>query len=53
MSLRPRWPYVVFDLDGTLVDTIGLIVDSYQHAFTTVLGAPEDEVSSGRGSASR
>ena len=44
MSLSPRWPYVVFDLDGTLVDTIGLIVDSYQHAFTTVLGAPEDEV---------
>ena len=44
MSPSPRWPYVVFDLDGTLVDTIGLIVDSYQHAFTTVLGAPEDEV---------
>lgn len=44
MSPSPRWPYVVFDLDGTLVDTIGLIVDSYQHAFTAVLGAPEDEV---------
>ena len=44
MPPSPRWPYVVFDLDGTLVDTIGLIVDSYQHAFTTVLGAPEDEV---------
>ena len=44
MPPTPRWPYVVFDLDGTLVDTIGLIVDSYQHAFTTVLGAPEDEV---------
>jgi pyrophosphatase PpaX len=41
--VSPRWPYVVFDLDGTLVDTTGLIVDSYQHAFTTVLGAPEDE----------
>jgi pyrophosphatase PpaX len=38
-----RWPSVVFDLDGTLVDTIGLIIDSYQHAFATVLGAPEDE----------
>lgn len=38
----PRWPYVVFDLDGTLVDTIGLIVASYQHAFTTVLGHPWD-----------
>jgi pyrophosphatase PpaX len=40
---EPRWPVVVFDLDGTLVDTIGLIVASYQHTFTTVLGAPEDE----------
>ena len=43
MAAVPRWPYVVFDLDGTLVDTIGLIVDSYQHAFTTVLGEEEDE----------
>ena len=33
-----RWPTLVFDLDGTLVDTIGLIVASYQHAFRTVLG---------------
>ena len=39
----PRWPAVVFDLDGTLVDTVGLIVASYQHAFRTVLGAEEDE----------
>ncbi len=39
----PRWPSVIFDLDGTLVDTIGLIVASYQHAFTTVLGHPWDE----------
>lgn len=41
--MSPRWPSVVFDLDGTLADTIGLIVDSYQHAFATVLGATEDE----------
>jgi pyrophosphatase PpaX len=40
---RPRWPCVVFDLDGTLVDTIDLIVDSYQYAFETVLGSLEDE----------
>lgn len=33
----PRWPVVVFDLDGTLVDTVDLIVASYQHAFATVL----------------
>lgn len=35
---------VLFDLDGTLVDTIPLIVASYQYAFRTVLGeevAPE------------
>lgn len=37
------WPTVVFDLDGTLADTIELIVESYQHAFRTVLGAEEDE----------
>ena len=43
-SRTPRWPVAVFDLDGTLVDTIGLIVASYQHAFQTVLGRQEDEV---------
>ena len=44
LSRTPRWPVAVFDLDGTLVDTIGLIVASYQHAFQTVLGRQEDEV---------
>lgn len=29
---------MLFDLDGTLADTIALIVASYQHAFRTVLG---------------
>jgi pyrophosphatase PpaX len=38
----PRWSTAVFDLDGTLADTIDLIVASYQHAFTTVLGHEED-----------
>jgi len=33
-----RWPVVLFDLDGTLVNTIDLIVASYQHSFRTVLG---------------
>ena len=41
----PRWPTVLFDLDGTLADTIPLIVASYQHAFATVLG---EEVSDAR-----
>ena len=38
------WPVVLFDLDGTLADTIPLIVASYQHAFAEVLGehVPED-----------
>ncbi len=34
----PRWPVVVFDLDGTLVDSINVIVASYQHAFAVVEG---------------
>ncbi|MCL2784881.1 MAG: HAD-IA family hydrolase [Propionibacteriaceae bacterium] len=36
--MTPRWPVVLFDLDGTLVNTIDLIVASYQHSFRTVLG---------------
>jgi pyrophosphatase PpaX len=31
---------VLFDLDGTLLDTIALILSSFQHATTTVLGEP-------------
>ncbi|MCU1536897.1 MAG: family hydrolase [Humibacillus sp.] len=41
---EPRWATAVFDLDGTLADTIDLIVASYQHAFRTVLGHEEDPV---------
>lgn len=33
-----RWSVVVFDLDGTLVDTVPLIVASFQHALGSVLG---------------
>ena len=42
---QPRHPVVLFDLDGTLADTIPLIVASYQHAFRTVLA---EEVEEGR-----
>jgi pyrophosphatase PpaX len=34
----PRWPFVVFDLDGTVVNTIPLIIASYEHAMVDVLG---------------
>jgi pyrophosphatase PpaX len=33
---------VLFDLDGTLIDSIGLIVGAFQHATATHLGAPTD-----------
>ena len=35
---QTRWPVVLFDLDGTLADTIALILGSYAHATRTVLG---------------
>lgn len=41
----PRWPIVVFDLDGTVVNTIPLIIASYEHAMWHVLGetpSPEE-----------
>lgn len=41
---RPSWETVLFDLDGTLADTIPLIIASYQHAFREVLGVEVDEV---------
>ncbi|MGA8045627.1 MAG: HAD-IA family hydrolase [Dermatophilaceae bacterium] len=38
-----RWKTVFFDLDGTLADTIPLIIASYQHAFREVMGVEVDE----------
>jgi len=32
--VTPRWPVVLFDFDGTLADTIPLIVASYHHTLT-------------------
>ena len=37
-SARPRYRAVVFDLDGTLVDSVELITISFQHAIREVLG---------------
>ena len=46
--MTPRWPVVLFDFDGTLADTIPLIVASYHHAIGTssVEEAAEHEVRS-------
>ena len=41
---RPRWQTIFFDLDGTLANTIPLIVASYQHAFREVRGEEIDEL---------
>lgn len=39
-----RWEAVLFDLDGTLADTIELILRSFRHAMTAHLGeSPPDE----------
>lgn len=35
--------HVAFDFDGTLVDTKGLILDSWQHLFNLYTGGPGDE----------
>ncbi len=42
----PRFGTVLFDLDGTVVDTVALIRESHRHAVTTVLGRdmPDDEL---------
>jgi pyrophosphatase PpaX len=37
-----RWPVVLFDFDGTLADTIPLIVASYHHAIGTIGEAADD-----------
>ena len=44
MSAPPAWQGVFFDLDGTLADTVELILRSFRHTMATHLGeAPPDE----------
>lgn len=37
MNPTPRWSTVLFDLDGTLANTVDVIVHSYQHAIGEIL----------------
>lgn len=41
--IEPKWRNVLFDLDGTLADTVPLILASYEHTFQTVLGKSVDK----------
>ncbi|MBE0416326.1 MAG: HAD-IA family hydrolase [Coriobacteriia bacterium] len=44
-GLRGRVRALLFDLDGTLIDTVALILSSFRHATNEVLGSPlPDEV---------
>lgn len=38
-----RYKYILFDLDGTLIDTNKLIIDSFKHTYKTCLGLEVDE----------
>lgn len=42
--MNPHHQHVIFDLDGTLCDTVALIMASYAHAHDEVLGLPLDPV---------
>lgn len=37
---------VIFDFDGTVADTNGVVINSWQHTYKTILGneAPEEEI---------
>jgi pyrophosphatase PpaX len=42
--VTPRWPVVLFDFDGTLADTIPLIVASYHQALAASALPPVDDL---------
>lgn len=45
MAPRPRFSTVLFDLDGTLIDSVALILASYRHTLRTHRGTiPPDDV---------
>jgi pyrophosphatase PpaX len=46
-----RWSAIVFDLDGTLIDTIPLILASHRYALNAVLGVsiPDEQLRAGIG----
>ncbi len=38
-----KWDAILFDVDGTLIDSIPFIVECFQHAFTRQFGHPWEE----------
>ena len=50
-AVPPRFGTVLFDLDGTVVDTVALIRESHRHAVRTVLGVemPDAELTANVG----
>lgn len=43
MNNANRWDAILFDVDGTLIDSIPFILESFQYAFRLHLGHPLDE----------
>jgi len=43
MNNSPKWEAILFDVDGTLIDSIPFIVESFQYSFRRHLGHPLDE----------
>ncbi|MDD2533235.1 MAG: HAD-IA family hydrolase [Eubacteriales bacterium] len=44
MKIDPKqWDAIIFDVDGTLIDSIPFIIECFQQTFTQNLGQPADE----------
>lgn len=48
---EPRWPVVLFDLDGTIANTIGLIAATYRHTIEIAADVRSIAVTWGAGTA--